>query len=235
MGYPTRFGEPESPPPRECLVPGITEVHGPEHTGPSRSRRSASPEPIDTEAPPPATVVDPSIRHSLHSRPRSSQPPANIIDVNAPPVTARSRSPSRRHQSSSRYRESRRSSRHGSYIPLTLYIQDHALHDPEEVTQSWFNLRDEVGAEAGAEAESRSRSRSPIVVAATSAGPSGHDDGRSERIVMMGKDGESRRSRSRSPPPILVSGPPETRRSRSQGPQTILVPGPTTRRRSRSR
>jgi hypothetical protein len=43
-------------------------------------------------------------------------------------------------------------------IPDTLYIQGHALHDPEEVTRSWFmkrDLRDVVGAEAGAEVEVR--------------------------------------------------------------------------------
>jgi hypothetical protein len=62
MGYSTQFAEPESPlivpiRPRSRMPSStpIIEVHGPEHTGPSRSRRSASPESIvqhATEAPP---------------------------------------------------------------------------------------------------------------------------------------------------------------------------------------
>jgi hypothetical protein len=59
-------------------------------------------------------VVHPPTRHSPHSLPRSSQPPANIINDNVPPAKTRSgsRSPSRHHWDSSRYRESptRRSS-----------------------------------------------------------------------------------------------------------------------------
>ena len=243
MGYyPTRFGEPESPP----IVPTrphsrmrgsmpIIEVRGPERTGPSTSRRSVSPERIVWQAPPAATVLDPSSRHSPHSPPRSSQPLANIINDNVPPTTAHShshsRSPSRRHRGSSHYRDAPtlRDSRDGSYSPRIV----HTSSCPPQSRRAETVLVREEGSPRG-RSRGRSRSRSPIIVPATGAGSSRHDGRRSERIGMMGEGGESRRSRSRSPRPILVAGPQESRRPRSRSPRTILVQEPTTRRSSRS-
>jgi hypothetical protein len=114
----------------------IIGVRGPKRTGPARSRRSASTEPTVQQAAPLATVVDPS-SHRIHLqgapslRPTSSTPMfllrqhilarAQVLQAVVTWILLVIESYPRADLQGM------------DFISLTLYIQAHALHHPEEM------------------------------------------------------------------------------------------------------